>query len=352
LLNTGHDDERDQRQRRPRGHSAALALVPDGSFCRAGGKVVPARTEAVMTSINGATALAAVDSRVLSGLKNASENTGVDFSYLVAQASMESSLRPTARSATSSATGLFQFIEQTWLSTFREHAAKYGQGDLAAQIQVDSQGRCVVRDAATRQRILDLRKDPGLASALGAELARDNGDAIQSALGREAGPTELYLAHFLGAGGATEFLSALGSNPRQSAASLFPEAAAANRSIFYDGNGRARSLGDVYDRFAARMGREISRFSDLPMPAGLENARSWADVGACSTITARADGASTGGGMLDAMRSLARTGNAILSPTLVAALAALPVPGGRNDAAPEAARAQIGSNLDREPART
>jgi hypothetical protein len=305
-----------------------------------------------MTSINGASALAAVDSRVLSGLKSASDTTGVDFSYLVAQASMESSLKPTARSTTSSATGLFQFIDQTWLSTFREHAAKYGQGDLAAQIEVNAQGRCVVRDAATRQRILDLRKDPTLASALGAELARDNGDAIESALGREAGPTELYLAHFLGAGGATEFLSALGSNPRQSAANLFPEAAAANRSIFYDGNGRARSLTEVYDGFAARMGREISRFSDLPMPTGLDNASAWAGSGGCGTTTTRTADEGSGGGMLDAMRSLARTGNAILSPTLVATLAALPIPGGHNNAAPEAARAQAGSDSAREQART
>ena len=299
-----------------------------------------------MTMVNGAVARSAVDSRVLSGLKMASNATGVDFSYLLAQASMESSLKPRAEAATSSATGLFQFIDQTWLQTFREHGAKYGQAALVNQIEVNANGRASVRDPALRQQILDLRKDPTLASALGAELARDNGDVIETALGREAGPTELYLAHFLGAGGATSFLSALGANRSETAANLFPAAAAANRSIFYDASGNARSLGEVYDGFAGRMAREIRRFTDLPMPAGPETAAAWSASFACgpahTTGPGHATGAAPKGGMVEAMRALTRTGATILSPTLVATLAALPVPGSKDDPSTLLARRMAG----------
>ena len=296
-----------------------------------------------MSLVNGTVAHAAVDTRVLSGLKMASNATGVDFSYLLAQASMESSLKPRAEAASSSATGLFQFIDQTWLQTFREHGGKYGQAGLANQIEVNASGRATVRDPALRQQILELRKDPTLASALGAELARDNGDVIEQTLGREAGPTELYLAHFLGAGGATSFLSALGQNRSEAAANLFPEAAAANRSIFYDASGHARSLGEVYDGFAGRMTREIRRFTDLPLPAGVETASAWSASFACGPA-ARPSGAAPRGGMVEAMRALTRSGTTILSPTLVATLAALPVPGSKDD--PSAALARRMAGLD------
>src|SRR5215813_979729 len=77
---------------------------------------------------------------VLASIQQASANTGVDFSYLMAQASRESSFDPSAAASTSSASGLYQFVEQTWLGTFQQHAASYGYGDLAAQITKHADG--------------------------------------------------------------------------------------------------------------------------------------------------------------------------------------------------------------------
>jgi hypothetical protein len=81
---------------------------------------------------------------------------------------------------------------------------------------------------------------------MAAELARDNAGELRGTLGREPDAAELYMAHFLGSGGARTFLSALQTDPTQSAAALLPQAAGANRGIFYD-NGRARSVGEVMD---------------------------------------------------------------------------------------------------------
>ncbi|KQM98530.1 flagellar biosynthesis protein FlgJ [Sphingobium sp. Leaf26] len=190
--------------------------------------------------------------RVTNAIAMASRRTGVDFSYLLGQAKIESSLNPTARAATSSATGLYQFIDQSWLAVIDKHGSEYGLGWAANAIQ-QSGGRYYVADPDMRKQILDLRKHPETASVMAAEHAADNKAYLESKLGREAEPVDLYLAHFLGVGGASKFLSVHDRAPAATAASLFPSAARANRSIFYDKQGNARSFADIRDRFASKL---------------------------------------------------------------------------------------------------
>ncbi|MBC7158880.1 MAG: lytic transglycosylase domain-containing protein [Porphyrobacter sp.] len=175
-------------------------------------------------------------------IARASAATGVDFDYLLAQARLESGLDPEARAPSSSAAGLYQFIDGTWLDTVDRHGASHGLGWADAAI-TRADGRAVV-DPALRAEVMALRHDPDAAALMAAELARDNAGALRGVLGREPDATELYLAHFLGADGAGRFLSALAADPAQNAAALFPRAAAANRSIFHAG-GSARSVGEV-----------------------------------------------------------------------------------------------------------
>ncbi|CAM8627356.1 lytic transglycosylase domain-containing protein [Sphingobium cupriresistens] len=190
--------------------------------------------------------------RVTNAIAMASRRTGVDFSYLLGQAKIESSLNPTARAATSSATGLYQFIDQSWLAVIDKHGGEYGLGWASDAIQ-QSGGRYYVADPELRQQILDLRKHPETASVMAAEHAADNKAYLESKLGREAQPVDLYLAHFLGVGGASKFLSVHDRAPDASAASLFPSAARANRSIFFDRSGNARSFAEIRDRFASKL---------------------------------------------------------------------------------------------------
>ncbi len=192
-------------------------------------------------------------SRIQSAIASASSATGVDFGYLLGQAKLESGLNASARAATSSASGLYQFIDQSWLSVVKKHGAEHGLGWAADAIQSDAGGKPSVGDAATRQAILALRDDPSVASIMAAASASDNGQALQGTLGRAATGTDLYMAHFLGLAGATRFLTTLASTPSASGAALFPAAAAANRAVFYAGDGSARTLGDIYNRFAAKL---------------------------------------------------------------------------------------------------
>lgn len=204
-----------------------------------------------------------VQVRAQAAIARASARTGVDFSYLLAQARIESGLDPQAEARTSSASGLFQFIDQTWLSTLDRHGAALGLGNLAEAIDV-SGGRARVSDPATREAILDLRFDPDVASLMAGALAGDNAAALTPVLGRAPDAAELYLAHFLGAEGASQFLGALGQNPDGSAAAVLPRAARANQAIFYAANGAPRSLAEVMGVIRGRVDRAMSESGAPP----------------------------------------------------------------------------------------
>jgi hypothetical protein len=184
-------------------------------------------------------------SDVRAAIARASAATGVDFNYLLAQAKIESALDPSARAGTSSAAGLYQFTTGTWLDTLDRHGANHGMS-WADDVISRSGGRAEIGDPAMRAQVMSLRFDPDASALMAAELARDNADELRGTLGREPDATELYMAHFLGSGGARTFLSALQSDPGQSAAAVLPQAASANRGIFFD-DGRARSVGEVME---------------------------------------------------------------------------------------------------------
>lgn len=186
---------------------------------------------------------------VVGAIQAASQRTGVSFDYLMNKAQQESSFNPTAKAGSSSATGLFQFIESTWLSAVKSYGDQFGLGNFAAKISDDGK----VSDAATRKQILDLRKDPSIAANMTAAMTKDNASYLETSLGGKIGQNELYLAHFMGLNGAEKFLKAKQANPLQPAADLFPAAASANKNVFYDQSGRKRSISEVYDFFAKKM---------------------------------------------------------------------------------------------------
>ncbi|WP_353960788.1 lytic transglycosylase domain-containing protein [uncultured Novosphingobium sp.] len=184
---------------------------------------------------------------VRAAIARAAQATGMDFNYLLAQAKIESSLNPSAKAPTSSAAGLYQFTNGTWLQTLDRHGAEHGLGWAGDAI---SGGR--ITDPTMRAQIMALRYDPQASALMAGELAADNRAELATALGREPDAAELYLGHFLGIGGATTFLSALSANPNAIAASILPQAAGSNRSIFYGPEG-ARTVGGVMDLIRGRV---------------------------------------------------------------------------------------------------
>lgn len=291
---------------------------------------------------------------VLSGIQQASAATGIDFSYLMAQANRESSFNPTAQAKSSSASGLYQFIEQTWFGVVKAHGAEHGRADLADAITRRSDGRYVVSDPAVRKEILGLRRDPAFAAAMAAEHAADNKDKLEDKLDREATGADLYMAHFLGISGAIKFLRAQAETPERTGASLFPKAAAANPSVFYTADGRARSVDEIYERFENSINADMETYAaletapadstvdvaqaelpaaDLSVPAtqGLTTSGYFGGVaGARAGLLNVAPGAvaapATQVAAAQEVRGFSRVGG-LLSPLLLVTLAALPVAG-------------------------
>ena len=203
-------------------------------------------------------------STVVAALKSAAVATGSDFHYLLGTAMRESSLKPSAQSSTSSAAGLFQFVDQTWLGLVKEHGAQHGLGGYAAAISKDADGHYRA-DPAQKQSILALRKDPQLSALMAGEYAKSTQGTMKASLGRDVCGGELYAAHFLGPDAACRLIRLAGNDPSASAASQFPQAASANKTVFFHADGQPKSVREVYNWAMRQPGGEGSvRIASLP----------------------------------------------------------------------------------------
>jgi len=197
-------------------------------------------------------------------IQRASQATGVDFSFLMKTAHRESGMNPSAKAGTSSAAGLFQFVEQTWLSTLKQHGAKYGYARYADLINKGSDGHYHVPGGSeARRTVMDLRLDPHAASLMAGEMTSDSAAYLKGRTGRSPTAGELYAAHFLGPQGSAKLIEAAQTRPGATAAQLFPDAAHANKAIFYR-DGRAATVGEVYANLTKAAGSTAAPVAHSP----------------------------------------------------------------------------------------
>lgn len=280
------------------------------------------------------TALSA-NPQIAAALQQASQRTGTDFDYLLKTAMRESSLDCTAKSGTSSACGLFQFTEQSWLGTLKRNGDDLGLGQHASQITQDGRGRFNVADPAARQEILALRNDPTASALMAGAYTSESESILSSRLDRDVSEGELYIAHFLGAGGAVKLISAAEDMPAARADTLFSQAAAANKSIFYDG-ARARSVSEVYQNLVAKhegqkVNVDLSQLAPaVPKPATQTDALaamfddSWSALGtAYSSARSALSAAPSGGASISTSNAAISRPAMILSPAIVQILSTL-----------------------------
>jgi hypothetical protein len=168
----------------------------------------------------------------MSAIRTASAATGADFDYLVKTAQRESNFDPSAKASTSSATGLFQFTEGTWMEVLERYGAKHG---------VDPSN-------LTDKAKLGLRTDADLSARMAGELARENGKILGKKLGRPATSAELYTAHFMGPQDAARLIQAARRNDAGSAAEFFPRAALANENVFRGKDGAHLTTAQLYQK--------------------------------------------------------------------------------------------------------
>lgn len=159
-----------------------------------------------------------------------SQEAGADPNKMMLMAAMETGLDPTKSAKNSSASGLLQFLGDTWDEQMGKHGKKYGlnssRGDVRSQV------------------------------ILGAEYMKSNNVRIRKAAGRDLEMVDEYMGHLLGAGGASSLLR---SGSGATAAMILPEQAAANREIFYD-RGRPRTVGEMRDFLKGRLDKKAKDF--------------------------------------------------------------------------------------------
>lgn len=161
----------------------------------------------------------------------AAKLTGTDPKELATIMAIESGFNPNAKSKTSSATGLNQFTSETWDEMMGKHAAKFGI------------------DPKTPPT------DPRANAIMGGMLLKQNKSYLKKTKS-DVNLTDAYMAHFLGAGGATEF-NKLDDNsiPARS----MPKAAKSNQPIFFDRSGKPRTKAEIYKLMENKVNGALSQ---------------------------------------------------------------------------------------------
>lgn len=282
-----------------------------------------------------------VDKRIAGAFKAAGDATGTSFRYLLDTAARESDIRPDLAADTSSAKGLFQFVDQTWLELIRREGPSVGLERLAEKIVPDGKGGWTVADPADKAKILALKTDPLTSAVMAGRFAQDNARRLTDSLGRAPSDGELYAAHVLGAAGATKLIRLAGSEPNTSAAVVFPRAAAANPGLFYGKGGAARSVSDLLGRLTAPRDPAAdptsARIAEAHAALTASGAR---DDGSRVALVLRAQAAAlVAGEAAGGAKSAAATPGAAERTLLRTALAEKPIPGAAGSATETAAQA-------------
>jgi hypothetical protein len=157
---------------------------------------------------------------VLTAIQQASSITSMDYGILMAMCWIESKFNPSAKAPTSSAYGLYQFIDDTWAAMVTKYGSQYNIS-------------------------LSMRSDVGAQAMVGAAYMAENKKYLTNNLpaGTNITATDLYLAHFLGPAGATKFIRTPSSAPSFTAVTA--SAVRANANIFKPGS----TVQDVYNHF-------------------------------------------------------------------------------------------------------
>jgi hypothetical protein len=172
---------------------------------------------------------------------------GADRDYLLKIARRESALNPWANANRSSAAGLFQFTENTWLCMLLDAGPRLGISAGFGLIRTGN-GHCRAADDNDRIRLLAMRYDPVLSTKMAGAFTSINDNQFIETFGRRPNDDERYVLHVFGAASGTRILLLARTSPDLIAASILPAAARANPAIFYDRRGRSRTVAEVVDR--------------------------------------------------------------------------------------------------------
>lgn len=219
-----------------------------------GSKLAPSSEERV--DFNGVQVPLSVAQAIL----NAAKVTGADPVVMMAIADKESSFDVDVKAKTSSGTGLFQFLDQTWLEAVKQYGSKHGMEEDAKAVKVERGGRLYVDDPAHLERILEKRKDPAIAALMACERTLAATAKVKERVGADLSRGEVYMTHLLGTSGAGRLIETVATQPNKSSASVFPRAAASNKALFYKGRAKPLTTLELHGRISGQLEMRIKRY--------------------------------------------------------------------------------------------
>ena len=120
--------------------------------------------------------------------------------------------------------GPLRLGERSWLRALHENPAEVEA--IGGRVFVTSGGRYYVPTAAARNRILEARADPAIATRVARAAAGHNAALMHAALRRKPTAGDLYIAHVFGPDAAISVLKAAGEAPEAELQTRFPTLAA------------------------------------------------------------------------------------------------------------------------------
>lgn len=210
------------------------------------------------------------DTGAIAAIHAAAKTSGLEFGYLMELAQAESGFDTGIKASTSSATGLYQFINQTWLVSIEKFGTAYGLGWARTMNGTyrDHHGRTMayISNPVIENQVLDLRTHQPLSAHISHEFQSENKGKLSCFVRGTLDRTSLYTAHFLGAHDSVVFLNTRATSPSRAAAAVFPDAARANPGV-YKTAGRDRSLEEVFSFFSKKFNTgRFERPSPIPTP--------------------------------------------------------------------------------------
>ncbi len=197
---------------------------------------------------------------IIDALHNASQKTNISFELLVMKAMIESDLGRVTQSKTSSARGVFQYIEPTWIVLMKRYGNRIGYSEYADSIKYSAEHKkhMVQSQTISRQDVLDLRENPRIAALIKGYQIQDEVKILaQFKNGARVNATDHYIAHMLGLTMARKFYEFQQTESPIILANLknryFSEAVSLNRSFFYDKTGNGLNAAQAYQAFHKRM---------------------------------------------------------------------------------------------------
>ena len=216
--------------------------------------------------------------KIIDTLYGVSRKTGVDFELLVITAMIESDLGRMTISSSSTARGIYQFIEPTWLVLIKRYGERIGYQSYADAIQINTKTKQpeVIGGMLLRQKILDLRYNKRVSALVKAYQITDEENVLRSFKnGQNISITDHYIAHMLGLSLARTFYKLHANESVVILANLksglFKEALRLNRSFFYDTTGNPLNARQAYIQFEKKISEKFKTLENIDKRYGKGN---------------------------------------------------------------------------------